>query len=174
MKRILLTLTLIVCGAWLLGAQNTTTDAEKKIQNRISYMKEHLKLNATESKTFWTEYEKYVRSEVTYHETFRKNLESKKIKYDPRNKESIENVPSDLIAYMMDQKMELKKNLNALEANFYKKIKGILTPRHLFDYYTIDEQFKRTVVAQKTKAAEATPQKTSKDAGAPAQSKPKR
>ena len=173
MKKILLTLTMVLCGVWIVSAQSTTTDVEKKIQNRVSYMKEHLKLNATEAKTFWAEYEKYLRSEMSYHETFRKNLESKKIKYDPRNKESIENVPSELITYMMDQKMELKKNLNVLEANFYKKIKGILTPRHLFDFYTIDEQFKRTVVAQKTKAVETT-QKSSKDAGAPAQSKPKR
>lgn len=173
MKRILLTLTLVLCGAWFLNAQNAPTDAEKKIQKRIEYMKEHLKLNATEGKTFWVEYEKYLHSEMTYHETFRKNLESKKIKYDPRNKESIENLSSDQIAYMMDQKMELKKNLNALEANFYKKIKSILTPRHLFDFFTTDEQFKREVVAQKTKAAPA-PQKGSNDTSSPSQSKPKR
>jgi lipopolysaccharide export LptBFGC system permease protein LptF len=173
MKKILLTLTLVLCGVWIASAQNPTTDVEKKIQNRVAFMKEHLKLNATEAKTFWAEYEKYLRSEINYHETFRKNLESKKIKYDPRNKESIESVSSDQITYMMDQKMELKKNLSALEASFYKKIKTILTPRHLFDFYTYDEQFKRNAIAQKSKAA--TPQKTtSKGSDAPAQSKPKR
>ena len=173
MKKILLTLTLVLCGIWISSAQNNTSDVEKKIQDRVTYMKAHLKLNATESKTFWTEYEKYLRSEMSYHETFRKNLESKKIKYDPRNKESIESISSDQITYMMDQKMELKKNLNTLETNFYKKIKGILTPRHLFDFYTYDEQFKRNAVAQKSKAT-TTQKSTSKETDAPAQSKPKR
>ncbi|MBR4135416.1 MAG: hypothetical protein IKU03_03280 [Bacteroidales bacterium] len=173
MKKIILTLTMIVCGAFILSAQSTSTDVEKKIQDRISYMKEHLKLNQTEAKSFWAEYDKYLHSEMTYHETFKKNLESKKIKYDPRNKESIELLSSDQIAYMMDQKMELKRNLNTLDANFYKKIKAILSPRHLFDFYTFDEQYKRNAVAQKTKSA-ATTQPASKDVNTATQSKGKR
>jgi len=172
MKKILLALTVILCGVWAVNAQAPTNDVEKKIQSRVTYMKEHLKLTQTEAKTFWTEYEKYLRSEVNYHETFRKNLEAKKIKYDPRNKESIENVPSDMIAYMMDQKMELKKNLNALESSFYKKIKAILSPRHLFDFYTCDEQFKRNVVSKSKTPVPV--QKSTKSTSAPAQSKAKR
>lgn len=173
MKKILLTLTLVFCGICAINAQSTTDDSEKKIQDRISYMKEHLKLNASEANAFWTEYEKFVRTEMSYVDAFKKNLKNKKIKYDPRNKETIEYVSSEQITYMMDQRMELKKNLNTLESNFYKKIKGILTPRHLYDFYTLDEQFKRTVVAQKNKAATQT-QKNAANPGMPAQSKSRR
>ncbi|MCR4964597.1 MAG: hypothetical protein K6A41_02960 [Bacteroidales bacterium] len=172
MKKILLALTMILCGVWAVNAQSPVPDKEQMVKSRVTFMKEHLKLNPTEAKTFWAEYEKYIRSEINYHDTFRKSLESKKIKYDFRNKESIENVPSDMISYMMDQKMELKKNLNTLESNFYKKIKAILTPRHLFDFYNYEEQFKRNVVS-KSKSAAAT-QKSTQSSSVPAQSKPKR
>ncbi len=173
MKKIILSLTIIVCALWTVSAQSVSEDSEKNIQARITYMQEHLKLNATEAKTFWTEYENFLRTEMSYHETFKKNLDSKKIKYDPRNKESIESVSSDQLTYMMDQKMELKKKLNTLESNFYKKIKGILTPRHLFDFYSVDEQYKRHMVSMKSKAA--TPKPAAKDLqSSPAQSKSRR
>lgn len=167
MKRIFLVFTIFLIGIAAAYSQEKP-DANKMIQERISNMKTNLKLNSTESKTFWNAYEQYVRSEVKYFSTYRSNLEKKGIRPgcpDCDGKTTCENLTDAQITYMFDQKYELKKNLFNLENNFYKKIKGILTPKHLQEFYKIDERFKRSLIKNKKtgnqpKAPTATPTKS--------------
>ncbi len=167
MKRIYIIFTILILGIFSAAAQGKP-DANKIVQDRINNMKEHLKLSTAEGKTFWTAYEQYLRNEVKCFSTYRSNLEKKGIKSgcaDCHGKSSsCDNLSDTQITYMFDQKYELKKNLLNLETSFYKKIKGILTPKHLQEFYKIDEQFKRTLsknkaTEQKSKVPTATPNK---------------
>lgn len=160
MKRILIISMLILTGFLFANAQDKT-DANKLIQDRISNMKSNLSLNSTESKTFWSAYEQYLRAEVKYHETYRSNLEKKGIKpCCPNCDNTCTSLKDDQITYLYDQKFELKKNLYTLESNFYKKAKSILTPKHLQEFYKIDERYKRSFVKNKKPASNATQTKS--------------
>lgn len=149
MKRIVLLVCLLTAGLFLAKAQEKP-DATKMAQERISYMKENLKLNSTEAQKFWTAYEQYVKSEINYHNSFRNNLSKQGIKaHCPSCANSQQDLTDKQISYMYDQRMELKKNLFTLESNFYKKIKGILTPKHIQEFYRLEDKYKREVVSKK-------------------------
>jgi len=149
MKRIAFAICLVALCLGSLFAQEKP-DTEKMIKERIANMRANLKLNANESKTFWTAYEQFLRSEIKYHETYRTNLEKKGIKSCPGCTSSCESMSDAQLTYMRDQRFELRKNLLTLETNFYKKLKTMLTPRHINDFYNIDEKFKRSKVSQKS------------------------
>lgn len=155
MKRLIIVFTIILIGFTSTFAQKP--DANKMIQDRVSFMKANLKLSATESKNFWSLYEQYLNSEVKCFETYRSNLEKKGIKKgcpDCDGKSACDNLTDTQISYMFDQKFELRKNLLNLETNFYKKIKGILTPKHLQEFYKNEERYKRSLVKNKSNAAQ--------------------
>ena len=158
MKSIFIIAAVLCFGIFAAVAQEKT-DANKMIQNRISYMKGNLKLSAAESKAFWPVYEQFLRNEVKLHETYRKNLEKKGITANCPNcpnceaNKSCEELTDDQITYLFDQKFELRKSLLTLETTFYKKIKTILTPKNLQDFYKKDEKFKRSLATNNKKAA---------------------
>lgn len=160
MKRTLIIATLLCFGIMATFAQEKT-DQNKLIQNRISYMKGNLKLSAAESKAFWPAYEQYLRNEIKLHEAYRKNIEKKGIKANCPNcpncdeNKSCEELTDDQIAYLFDQKFELRRSVLALETTFYKKAKSILTPKNLLDFYKKDEKFKRSLATNNRKAAPA-------------------
>ena len=149
MKRLLLAICLVSIGLTSLQAQDKP-DTDKMIKERVANMRANLKLSSTESKTFWTAYEQFLNSEIKIHEQYRLNLEKKGIKGCPGCPSSCENLTDAQLTYMRDQRFELRRNILNLETTFYKKIKTILTPRHINDFYTIDEKFKRTKVSQKS------------------------
>lgn len=174
MKRLLIALCLIAASVFTVKAQEKP-DPNKMVQDRVTYMKENLKLNATESKTFWTAYEQYLRSEMTYHNLFRDNLKKKGINIQCPNCANKE--PQELsdkqLTYKYEQKFELKKNLYTLETNFYKKISSILTPKHLDEFYRLDEKYKREIVYKKTAAVKSV-QGSSNSTSAPTPTKKRR
>lgn len=154
MKRILVILCLLAGSLSIAQAQDRP-DSKKMIQDRLTNMKANLKLSANEGKVFWPAYEQFLRNEIKYHDTFRTNLSKKGIKDGMHNcasKECMENLSDAQITYLYDQRFELRKNMLTLEANFYKKIKSMLTPKHIRDFYSIDEKFKRSMVAKKKNA----------------------
>lgn len=160
MKRIFIFTMLLMAGLFLANAQEKP-DANKMVQERINNMKTNLSLSSTESKTFWSAYEQYLRSEIKYHETYRTNLEKKGIKSCcPNCDNSCTSLTDAQITYLYDQKFELKKNLYTLESNFYKKAKTILTPKHLQEFYKIDERYKRSFVKNKKAPASSNQAKT--------------
>lgn len=155
MKRLFIISILLVAVFFTASAQEKN-DANKLVQARITNMKTNLSLSSKESATFWKEYEQYVRSEVKYHDTYRSNLEKKGIKPCCPNCDNTCTTLTDAqITYLYDQKFELKKNLSTLESNFYKKAKSILTPKHLQEFYKIDERYKRSFVKNKKPATNA-------------------
>ena len=79
MKRIFIIAALLTFGVVAAFAQEKL-DANKMIQNRVSYMKGALKLSAAESKAFWPAYEQFLRNEIKLHETYRKNIEKENAK----------------------------------------------------------------------------------------------
>ncbi len=141
-----------------MGKAQDKPDVNKMVQDRISYMKENLKLSSAEGKTFWTAYEQYLRNEITYHNAFRDNLKKKGIPtpcVNCPNKEQVE-LSDKQITYLYDQKFELKKNLFNLESQFYKKAKEFLSPKHLQEFYKLDEKYKREMVHKKNAASKQT------------------
>lgn len=153
MKRIMLLVCLLTAGIFFANAQEKP-DPNKMAQERISYMKENLKLSTAEAKTFWAAYEQYVKAEIKYHDTYRNNLNKQGIKgHCPKCTNNQQELTDKQITYMYDQRMELKKNLFTLESNFYKKIKGVLTPKHMQEFYRLEEKYKREVVSKKKAAA---------------------
>lgn len=156
MKRVIIVFSIILVGLSTTFAQKP--DANKMIQDRVSFMKNNLKLTAAESKTFWNAYEQYVRSEVKCFETYRSNLEKKGIKKgcpDCDGKSACDNLTDEQITYMFDQKFELRKNILNLETNFHKRIKGILSAKHLQEFYKNEEKYKRSLVKNKSAATTA-------------------
>lgn len=150
MKRILFFICLLSAGIMFANAQEKS-DANKMIQDRMSYMKDNLKLSSTESKTFWNAYEQFLRSEVKYHDTFRSNLNKQGINPRcPKCTDNCETMTDKQITYLYDQRFELEKNLYMLESNFYKKVKTILTPKHIHEFYKLDEKFKRELINKKS------------------------
>ncbi len=144
-------MTAVLCG---LQAQ-VKEDPNKIVKERMDNMRSKLKLTSTtEQNGFWTAYEQYLRNEVKAFETYRNNLAKRGIKLNApgQNKEVIAKLSDSQLTYLHDQKFELRKNLLNLESAFYKKIKGILTPRHVHDYLNIEETYKREL-ANKRKAA---------------------
>ncbi len=160
MKRIFIIAALLTFGVVAAFAQEKL-DANKMIQNRVSYMKGALKLSAAESKAFWPAYEQFLRNEIKLHETYRKNIEKKGIKANCPNcpncdeNKSCEELTDEQITYLFDQKFELRKSLLTLETTFYKKIKTILTAKNLQEFYKKDEKFKRNLATSNKKAAPA-------------------
>lgn len=150
MKKII-ALTLIIAASILFVQAQEKTDANKLIKERTEYLKANLKLNAAESKVFWSAYEQFLRSEVKYQEAYRTNLAKKGIKLNApgQNKEVIAKLTDSQLTYLQDQKFELRKNMLNLETSFYKKIKGVLTPRHIQDFYNLDQKCKRCMVDKK-------------------------
>jgi len=163
MKRILFTVCLMAACLVYVQAQ-VKTDKEKMIKDRVEYMRTNLKLSAAEGKTFWSAYNQYLQNEFKCHETYKQNLAKQGIRLNEpgNNKEIIEKLSDKKLTYLQDQKFELRKNLLSLETNFYKKLKTILTPRHIQDFYNIDEKYKRAMVSKKKMEAE---KKTAIDPG---------
>ncbi|MBQ6070576.1 MAG: hypothetical protein IJK85_02365 [Bacteroidales bacterium] len=158
MKRLIAFVCLMTAFLCALQAQ-VKEDPNKIVKERMDNMRAKLKLSATESKTFWTAYEQYVRSEVKAFETYRNNLAKKGIKLNGpgQNKEVIDRLTDSQLTYLHDQKFELRKNLLNLESGFYKKIKGMLTPRHVHEYFNIENKYKQDMVNKKKAAAEEKP-----------------
>jgi len=155
MKRIFCTICLLaVCFGFAYAQEKT--DSEKMKKERIRNMQLNLKLTAQESKLFWSAYGQFLDNEIKYHEAYKKNLEKRgiKLKAPGKNKEVIEKLSDKDLAYLQDQKFELRKNMHNLELSFYKKLKSILTPRHIQDFYNIDEKFKREMVSKRKAEAE--------------------
>lgn len=161
MKRIFFIAMLLVAGIAASNAQDKI-DGNKIVQDRVLNMKTHFHPTATEAKTFWAAYEQYLRSEVKLHETYRANIEKKGIKMNCPNcpncdeEKKCEELTDSQITYLFDQKFELKKNLLTLETNFYKKLKTMLSPKHLQEFYKIDERYKRSLSVGKKKAEDST------------------
>lgn len=146
MKRIITLICLLTAFVAAVQAQEKP-DTEKMLKERMDNMRQNLSLSSSESKSFYTAYEQFLRSEIKYHETFRTNMEKNGIKQCVcMNKESYANLTDKQMTYMQDQKFELRKNMLNLESTFYKKLKAILTPRHIQDFYRIDEQYRRDLV----------------------------
>lgn len=149
MKRQLLLIILFVSTAFLALSQGNT-DIDKLVQARMNYMKENLVLTNAESKDFWGMYEQFLRSEIKYHDTYRKNLSKKGVQGGcPSCTESCATLSDAQILYLYDQKFEIRKNILTLETSFYKKIKNVLTPKHLQDFYKLEERYKRNFVKNK-------------------------
>ena len=147
MKRIF-ALALIFAASILFIQAQEKPDANKIVKERMSNMKTNLKLTAAEGKVFWTAYEQFLRSEVKIQETYRSNLEKQGIRLNApgQNKDVIAKLSDKQLLYLQDQKFELRKNMLNLETTFYKKIKGTLTPRHIQDFYNLDQKCKRCMV----------------------------
>ncbi len=146
MKRIITLICLLTAFVASVQAQEKP-DTEKMLKERMDNMHQNLSLSSSESKSFYTAYEQFLRSEIKYHETFRTNMEKNGIKQCVcLNKESYANMTDKQMTYMQDQKFELRKNMLNLESSFYKKLKTILSPRHIQDFYRIDEQYRRDLV----------------------------
>ena len=150
MKRVLITLTVMaLCATTALYAQENNPKA--MIQKRIAYMKEHVQLSSKETQNFWSVYEEYLNAEMKAMETHRKALEKQGIKLGApgTNKEVIAKLTDKQLTYLQDQKFELRKTLLNLEISYYKKFKGILSPRHLQDQYNAEYQYKKQVTSKK-------------------------
>lgn len=148
MKKIALVICLFAISVSSLFAQEKP-DAEKMIKERVANMRANLKLGSNEGKAFWTAYEQFLRNEMKCHETYKTNLEKKGIKSCPGCTSSCESMTDAQLTYMRDQRFRLRQDLLNLETNFYKKLKTMLTPRQINDFYNIDEKFKRSKVTQK-------------------------
>jgi len=155
MKRIFCTICLLaVCFGFAYAQEKK--DAETLKNERIANMQLKLKLTPQEANLFWPAYRQFLSNEIKYHEAYRKNLEKRGInlKEPGKNKEMIEKLSDKDLTYLQDQKFELRKNMLNLELSFYKKIKPMLTPRHIQDFYNIDEKYKREMVSKKRAEAE--------------------
>lgn len=155
MKRIFCTICLLaVCFGFAYAQEKT--DAEKMKNDRITNMQLNLKLTPQEAKLFWPAYRQFLDNEIKYHEAYRKNLEKRGIvlKEPGKNKEMIEKLSDKDLSYLQDQKFELRKNMHNLELSFYKKVKTLLTPRHIQDFYNIDEKYKRDMISKRKTEAE--------------------
>ena len=155
MKRLFFTICLVAVGLFIAQAQNKV-DTEKMRKERIENMRMNLKLTTQEGKTFWSAYDQFLRNEIKLHETFKQNLAKQGIRLNEpgKNKEIIAKLSDKQLTYLQDQKFELRKNILNLEASFYKKLKSMLTPRHIQDFYNIDEKYKRSLVSKKQVEAE--------------------
>lgn len=160
MKRIFIIISLMALSIAISFAQEKS-DVNKMAQARIANMKNKLKLDANENKVFWQAYEQFIRTEIKAHDTFRTNLEKQGIKHHCPNCASNENVEMTdaQIKYFYDQKMELRKKLLDNDIAFHKKIKAILTPKHMQAFYKIDEQYKRNL-AKKANSDKSKTQQT--------------
>ena len=155
MKRIFCTICLLaVCFGFAYAQEKT--DAEKIKNERITNMQLNLKLTPQEAKVFWPVYKQFLSNEIKYHEAYKQNLEKRgiRLKEHGKNKEMIEKLSDKDLSYLQDQKFELRKNMLNLELSFYKKIKSVLTPRHIQEFYNIDEKFKRDMIAKRKGEAE--------------------
>lgn len=168
MKRIFIFIALVALSITISFAQEKP-DANKMVQERLMNMKNKLKLDANESKVFWQSYEQYVRAEIKAHATFKTNLEKQGIKHNCPNCAGNENVEMTdaQIKYFYDQKFELRKKLLDNDLAFHKKVKTILSPKHMQSFYKIDEQFKRNLAKKGSSD-------TTKNTTVPLQSKTKR
>ena len=150
MKRLLSTVCLLALCFGLVQAQ-TKTDPEKLIKERMDNMRSNLKLSTAEAKAFYPAYEQFLKNEIKCHETYKQNLAKQNIKLNSpgSNKEIIETLSDKQLSYLQDQKFELRKSILTQETNFYKKLKTMLTPRHIQNFYNIDEKYKRSMVSKK-------------------------
>lgn len=155
MKRLFLTLCLVAVGLFIAQAQ-TKVDPEKMRKERIENMRTNLKITTQEGKTFWSAYDQFIRNEIKLHETYKQNLAKQGIRLNEpgKNKEVIAKLSDKQLTYLQDQKFQLRKDVLNLEASFYKKLKSILTPRHIQDFYNIEENYKRAMVNKKKVEAE--------------------
>ena len=149
MKKLWITLLLVAIGATTLFAQEKSPKA--KIQDRLTYMKEHLTVNEKVSANFWKTYEQYLKDEMAIMDTYRKNLEKQGIKLDApgTNKDIIEKLSDKQLSYLQDQKFELRKKMLDLEYSYYKKFKTMLPPQTLQKLYNTEYKYKKTLTTQK-------------------------
>lgn len=150
MKRLLSTICLLAICFGLTQAQ-PKVDSEKMIKGRVENMRANLKLSSAEAKAFYPAYEQFLRNEIKCHETYKQNLAKKGIKLNApgQNKEIIESLKDDQLSYLQDQKFELRKSILNMETSFHKKLKTMLTPRHIQNFYNIDDKYKRQIIAKR-------------------------
>jgi len=150
MKRLwIVMLVMAFCATSSLYAQDK--NPKNKVQQRLTYMKEHLSLSGNESKNFWPLYEQYLNEELKTMDNYRKNLEKQGIKLGApgTNREVIDKLSDKQLTYLHDQKFQLRKNLLDLETTYYKKFKAVLSPRHMQALYDVEYRYKKQLTKTK-------------------------
>ena len=158
MKKLWITLVILAVGATtVLFAQEKTSF--NLMQDRFSYMREHLTLSEKEGDVFWKTYSQYLKEEAAIMDTYRKSLEKQGIKLGApgTNKETIEKLNDKQLTYLHDQKFEMRKKILELENTYYKKYKAILTPRHIQQLYDLEYKYKKSLTSKKKEMQKETP-----------------
>lgn len=158
MKKLWITLIVLAAGA------TTALFAQEKtplviMQERYTYIKEHLTLSEKEGAEFWKLYAQYLKEETAIMDTYRKNLEKQGIKLGApgTNKEAIEKLDDKQLTYLHDQKFDMRKKILDLENTYYKKYKAILTPRHIQQLYDLEYKYKKSMTAKKNEPKKEAP-----------------
>ena len=150
MKRLwILMIIAVFCASSNLFAQEKSS--KQKIQDRLTFMKEHLTVSERASANFWKTYEQYLNDEMAIMDTYRKNLEKQGIKLGApgTNKEMIEKLSDKQLTYLQDQKFDMRKKMLDLEYNYYKKFKSIIPPQTIQKMYNLEYKYKKTLTTTK-------------------------
>ncbi|MEG1555582.1 MAG: hypothetical protein RR356_02515 [Bacteroidales bacterium] len=107
------------------------------------FLKQNLTLSETEASKFWSTYDTYLKEEYRIHENSRKKLIEQGIE---REKGKIEfgDLSDNQILFFHDQMFETKAQLLDLEKRFYFKLKTILNPKNISEFYRLEKDFKKS------------------------------
>lgn len=127
--------------------KNKRPDLQTVLKMKMDYLKVNLVLTAEESNLFWDLYDSYVRDEFTIHERYHELREAKGVNVNFL-KLDYKTLTDEQIIVLYDLKFQMKQDLLTLEESFYHKIKKVLTPFHISEYYRVEKEFKTACLSE--------------------------
>lgn len=118
--------------------------ADAIITLKKEYFKKNLQLTNEEASQFWPLFEKYLEEEKMIHQQCKSNQESKSIKRE-NGKINFEGMSSEQVVFYYENRLTTKQTLAEAEKRFFDRIKIVLGPQAIVQYYQLEKNFKNEV-----------------------------
>ena len=135
MKKIILSLIVLVFGFIAVYAQNTRPGFEKYMEKfkaeKVSYLTEKLDLSVEEAQKFWPLYNEYQDERDTV-------IKSRRME---GHRGDFSNLSSEELEVMADKKVEDELKLAQMKMEFHKKVKKVLPIEKVVRLYRAENEF---------------------------------
>lgn len=115
---------------------------EKMMKLKQDYLKENFKISDKESGKFWAAYELYQREELVIHQKCKSEMERNGIVRE-KGRVDFEKLSDEQLLFFFDNQLETEKKLTLNKEKFHHKMKEILSPKKMAEYYQLEKNFKQ-------------------------------
>lgn len=129
------------------SSKHESMKSDDIIKIKKEYFKKHLTLSDNED-PFWSMFDHYLQEERRIHQQCKMNQEEYGIKRE-EGKIDFASLDEEQILFYFENKLEMRSSMLELDRNFHEKLKSVLSPKTILQYYKVEKDFKNYVSGAK-------------------------